>query len=207
MYTRSSVLASWRRSAALGFTSRLECSGAGRGHLWRSSDLAGLLLGTALCRLALGSFLVFVSATYVQVQPGEVVVRAGDVMAALSIAFLATLGGALLPMMVAAGTSPLQSLDRYAAPRAILRPGVVGMELARSRLASLFHPCDFRVPGSRQDQILALAAIVLELIGTALLVPLLLRASGSCCALSIGGLGSGWEWLWEQMAGPIGERR
>ncbi len=166
-------------------------------------SVAGLLLGTALCRLALGSFGTFVSATYVQVQPGEVVVRSGDVIGALAIAFLATLGGALLPMRVAAGTSPLLSLDRYAAPRVLHQTSaiVAGVVLVAAGVAlpSLRLP---RTWFATQTG-LALAAILLELIGTAFLVPLLLRASGIVLRPVHRRLwGPVGQWLWEQMARP-----
>ncbi len=166
-------------------------------------SIAGLVIGAVLCRLALGSFGAFVSATYVQVQPGQVVMRGDDVAAAVVIAFVAALSGALLPMMVAAGTSPLQSLDRYTARRAVLEPRTILLGLllvaAGVALPSLRLP---RTWFTTQVG-LALSAILLELIGTALLVPLLLRVSGVLLRPIHRRLwGPVGQWLWEQMARP-----
>lgn len=166
-------------------------------------SLVGLVVGTFLCRLALASFGTFISATYVQVAPAEVVVLWGDVGAAIAISFVATIAGAWLPAMLAAGTSPLRSLDRYVVRRSISGRGtlVLGVTLVVLGVAlpSLRMP---RTWFATQTG-LALGAILLQLFGVAVLVPILLRITGLVLRPLHRRLwGPVGQWLWEQTARP-----
>lgn len=166
-------------------------------------SLVGVALGTLLCRLALSSFGTFISATYVQVAPSEVVVLWADIGAAVAIALTATVAGAWLPTMLAAATSPLRSLDRFIVRRSISGRGTLALGVALVvlgvALPSLRLPRTWFVTQTG----LALAAILLQLLGVAVLVPILLRITGLVLRPLHRRLwGPVGQWLWEQTARP-----
>jgi putative ABC transport system permease protein len=160
-------------------------------------SVLGVAAGVAFCKLALGPFGVFVSTTYAQVKPSDLVVAAPDLIAALAIGIGATLLGALLPARQVRAVRPVNTVGQALAPsprasKSTTLAGVVvcGLGLA---LPSLRLPREWFAVQTAQ----AFMAFVIVMFGAALLAPLIVRASGFFVRPALGlGLGSVGRWLW-----------
>jgi putative ABC transport system permease protein len=190
----------------------LRCLGATRGQLATHvlleaailavvGSLLGIAAGLAFCKLALGPFGAFLSTTYVQVKPAELVISVNDLIASLAVGIGATLGGSLIPAVAVTSIPPIDALRRSLPKSRPLIPRVsllgfvlftLGMALPSMRL-----PREWFAAQTAQ----AFAVLVLVLIGAALVTPIALRLTGvlvrPLLIQAFGGVGS---WLWNRMA-------